>query len=328
MINTNECCVKLFHGEARLADSSPTFVLRIGLPGSSYAVEIAGRLGLPEEICKKASSLLSSGEKSLDKLIKNLEEELKELKNDKLELTEKLSTASELENFYRTRMERLTNDVEAEKKKALDETLDYLVSTRREMEHLVKEIRNSQASDKAVKEFHRNLKAREDGIKQKQKKEKKQKIDHAVFSAGDTVEIISMKQSGEIDELIGKNKAKIKIGNMFTTVELRNLRKIEKQQKTIRQAYKDYSVESDEKVEREIHLRGLTAEEALDKLDIFLDRAIVNGLTQIYVIHGKGAGILRKTLTDYLMKHNEVDSVRLGDFNEGGAGVSVVRLKE
>ena len=79
---------------------------------------------------------------------------------------------------------------------------------------------------------------------------------------------------------------------------------------------------------REIHLRGMTVEEAMEKLEKFLDQALISGLNQIYVIHGKGAGILRRTLTEYLRNHRDVASVRLGDFNEGGAGVSVVKLKE
>ena len=78
----------------------------------------------------------------------------------------------------------------------------------------------------------------------------------------------------------------------------------------------------------EIHLRGMTAEEAMESLGKFLDRAVLANLTQIYVIHGKGTGALRKSLTEYLKQHPDVESLRLGNWNEGGAGVTVVKLKE
>ena len=77
----------------------------------------------------------------------------------------------------------------------------------------------------------------------------------------------------------------------------------------------------------EIHLRGMTVEEALESLERYMDKAVIAGLGQIYVIHGKGTGTLRRVLSDYLRKHREVDSLQLGNWNEGGAGVTVVKLK-
>ena len=66
---------------------------------------------------------------------------------------------------------------------------------------------------------------------------------------------------------------------------------------------------------------------AMEKIDKYLDSALVSGLTQIYVIHGKGTGTLRKVISEYLKKHSAVKSFRLGDWNEGGAGVTIVQLK-
>ncbi|KAA3632643.1 MAG: endonuclease MutS2 [Calditrichaeota bacterium] len=309
------------------ATLAPTYKLRLGIPGSSYAVEIAERLGMPKEICEKAVSLLSSGEKSLDKLITSLEEELKTIRADKNELTEKLEKANQLENYYRTQTDHLKREVETEKSKALADTSDFIVSTRREIEHLVAEIRSSQASDESVKAFHRKLKESEAELKNRVSKPKKKKEIDGTFRIGDTVEIITLNQIGEIDELIGREKAKIKVGNIFTTVDLRNLKKRESASSKPKTKV-SFSFSDNDAPTREIHLRGMTVEEALEKLERFIDHALVSGLGQIYVIHGKGAGILRRMLTEYLRNHKEVASVRLGDFNEGGAGVSVVKLKE
>lgn len=307
---------------------TPTYQLRLGLPGSSYAVEIAGRLGMPDSICHKASSLLSSGEKSLDRLIASVEEELKEITKDRTELSERLKKATELQEYYETQTKHLKKEIESEKERSLAETKSFLEQTRKEIENLVRDIRKSQASEKAVKEFHRKLKEKEKVINQLRDKAESESLDHAVYRSGDLVEIISLHQQGEIEQLIGKDKARIKIGSFFTTVELRNLKKIESQTRLEEPIDKGISIVSDNSIAREIHLRGMTVEEALEKLDRFLDRAVVNGLTQIYVIHGKGSGKLRRTLTEHLKNHPEVASLRLGNWNEGGAGVTIVKLRE
>lgn len=310
---------------------APTYRLRLGIPGSSYAIDIARRLGMPEKICRDATGLISSGEKSLDNLIESLEDELKTLRNDKNELNERLTKATELEKFYKTQSEKLTKDVEQEKEKALADTKEFLDQTRKEIERLVADIRNSQASEKAVKEFHRRLKSNEEHIRRELTDIKKTKpVDQTSFAVGDPVEIISLKQEGEIEEIIGPEKARIKVGNFFTTAEIRNLRKLDKLnfETTPRSRTTTVRYEENDAISPEVHLRGMTVEEALDKLERFLDQAVIAGLHQVYVIHGKGAGILRRSLTEYLKSRTDVASMRLGDFNEGGLGVTVVKLKD
>ncbi|TET94998.1 MAG: hypothetical protein E3J26_03560 [Candidatus Zixiibacteriota bacterium] len=232
-----------------------------------------------------------------------------------------------MEEYYRTQSDRLNTDIQQEKKKALAETEEYLEQTRREIEKLVADIRKSQASKKAVKEFHRNLKQREKKIKELQSHLELEEPDGAIFNKGDIVEILTLKQQGEIEQLLGNDRAKVKVGNILTTVALRNLRKITlSSDKKKPQRVTSYSVEEAERPE--IHLRGMTAEEALESLERFLDRAVVAGFSQVYIVHGKGTGVLRRTLTQYLKNHPEVVSLRLGDWNEGGAGVTIAKLKE
>ena len=306
---------------------APTYRLYLGIPGSSYAVEIANRLGLAEEICQQASSLVGKGEKSLDRLIASLEEELGKLKQDRMELTDRLTRAKQLEEYYRTLYDQINTDVQQEKKKALAETQEFLDQTRREIERLVADIRKSQASKKAVKEFHHNLQQRQRELKHFQSSLEQQEPDGATFNKGDIVEILTLKQQGEIEQLLGNDRAKVKVGSVLTTVALRNLRKItppSKEKRGLRAT--SYSVEEAERPE--IHLRGMTVEEALESLEKFLDRAVVAGFSQVYIIHGKGTGALRRTLTRYLKNHPEVVSLRLGDWNEGGAGVTIAKLKE
>ena len=304
----------------------PTYRLQLGLPGSSYAVEISKRLGMPQEICDKALELIGSGERSLTNLIGELEAELGQVRLDKIALNKRLEQASELESEFKSETSRLKIETDKEKEKALSETAAFLDTTRRDIEKLVAEIRKSQASKESLKEFHDKIKKNQEEVKKRLDKMRKEPS-LTELKAGDRVHVLSFNKDGEIEQLLGNDKAKVRIGNIVTTVELRNLSQSQTAPAKISRREKS-AVRIETSVAPEIHLRGMTVEEALEKLDKYLDQAVVAGLGRIYVIHGKGTGTLRRILSDFLMKHPEVDSMRLGDWNEGGAGVTVVKLKD
>lgn len=308
---------------------TPTYRLQLGIPGSSYAVEIATRLGLPGSIGNHAAKLLGKSERSLTELISSLETELVKVRDDRAELTDRLEKARQLEEFYRAQTEKLQAELEKNKKEALAEIENFITHTRSETERLVNDIRKTQADKKTTKAFHRNIQNARNQINKLTARldDQKKKIDQTSFNKGDRVRIISLNSEGEIEELIDKNKARIKIGNVTTVAELRNLEKLTPPDKTpsLKSAAK---ITAETTMSPEIHLRGMTAEEAMESLGKFLDRAVLANLTQIYVIHGKGTGALRKSLTEYLKQHPDVESLRLGNWNEGGAGVTVVKLKE
>ena len=307
---------------------SPTYHLQLGIPGSSYAVEIASRLGMPQEICGRASELIGSGERSLTALISSLEAELATVRTDKINLSQRLLDAQEAETKYRTLADKLKVEVEAEKKKQLAETETLLDMTRKETERLVGEIRKTGASAEAIKQMHQTLKSLGDEVgKQKSvisKKPPRRSLDK--FSEGDRVHLIDLGQDGDIVGLVGADKARVRVGNITTVVELRSLQKLatETPGKPMRSVS---HVNAESVTTPEIHLRGMTGEEAIEALDRFLDKAVVGGIHQVYVIHGKGTGTLRRTLSEYLKKHRDVATIRLGDWNEGGAGVTIVTLK-
>ncbi|MEK7774927.1 MAG: Smr/MutS family protein, partial [Candidatus Zixiibacteriota bacterium] len=308
------------------ATLSPNYNLRIGLPGSSYAVEIAERLGMPADICRNAAELVGTSERSVADLVASLEEQLKHVRQDKSDLSERLHQAETLETQYRLKTEKLSREIEVEKKHALEETQEFVDQTRREMEHLVAEIRTSQASADSVRQFQKTVRTKETETRSR-REQLQEKPSSEPLSVGDRVMILSLNAPGEIEAMIGKDKARVKTGNVVTTVELRNLRRTDANlPKPLPRVARGTQGESS--ADREIHLRGMTVEEAMEALERFIDRSVVAGLHQIYVIHGKGTGILRKQLTTYLKGHTEVAGLRLGDWNEGGAGVTIVTLKE
>ena len=309
---------------------APTYRLKIGLPGSSYAVEIAGRLGMPKSVCAQASKLLGTGERSLADLISSVEAQLVRIRSDQSELSDRLARAKSMETEYQAKLESFKKDTEAERVKALEETSSLLDATRKETERLVAEIRASQASKESIKQLQKTLKQSTTAVsdlKARQETERLRSIDALKFLKGDAVRIVTLNKEGQIESLIGKDRAKVKVGNVMTVVEIRNLRHIDAALPVAR--LKPVAGQNlDEVLSPEIHLRGMTAEEGKEALERFLDKAIVAGLRQVYVIHGKGTGALRRSLTEYLRDHKEVASIRLGDWNEGGAGVTIVELKQ
>ena len=305
---------------------APTYRLNLGLPGSSYAIEIAGRLGMPKLICDRAAEFCGTSERSLADLIESVEKELATIKEDRKELTERLKQARDLERSNRSRSEQLQKSGDSAVDDYLAETEQFLNDTRRDVERLVADIRDSQASKEAVQEFHRNLKKKQKHLVQRRRKPKEKTGSNANIAVGDSVRVLSLDKSGEVVQLIGNDRAKVQLGNITTTVPLRNLALINSPGERAPAARLAGYTPNDD-ISPEIHLRGMTVDEAMEALNRFLDSAVVAGLQQVYVIHGKGTGALRKGLTTFLKNHPEVASLRLGDWNEGGAGVTIVKLK-
>jgi DNA mismatch repair protein MutS2 len=309
---------------------APTYKLQLGIPGASYAVEIAGRLGIPEEICSHASKLLGSSERSMGELIASLEVELSQVRDDRARLTERLDKVDQLEQYYRTQTEKFEREIDEQRGKSLSETDQLLESARKELEKLVADIRKNQAEGGSVKEAHKFIRQTKAGVEQlgerlRKKKKRPRRPDR--FASGDRVRIISLNQEGDLIELIGNDRARVQVGAINTVVKIRDLEKKAGARPPIQTASAGRTPSSDD-ASREIHLMGMTVDEATEALDRFLDQAVVSGLGQVYVVHGKGTGKLRRSLSEYLKAHREVDSIRLGNWNEGGAGVTIVKLKK
>jgi len=305
----------------------PTFNLHIGIPGGSYAVEIAHRLGLSKDVASHASKLLGKGERSLTNLIESLERDLSTLRKDKTALEEKLENASRLEDHYNNQIKKLQDEIGQTKRQHLHDLETTLNESRIEIERLVKEIRESKASEESVKRTHKFLKEKRNQFDHLKRKHIPRKSSPNQLEPGDLVLIDSLQQQGEFVDMAGSGKARVRIGNMMSTVAVNELKKIANHDNQQTESGGSVNMRDLSAPGPEIHLRGMTVEEAKESLDKFLDSAVLSGLSQIYVVHGKGTGTLRKSLGVFLKKHPAVKEIRLGDWNEGGAGVTVVKLK-
>ncbi|MFQ5606496.1 MAG: endonuclease MutS2 [Candidatus Zixiibacteriota bacterium] len=306
----------------------PTYRLQMGVPGSSYAIEIAERLGMPREIVDSATGELGSEERSLAGLISTMEEQLRQLRADSASLGEKLASSEVLERRYRARLEELERGVEEQKNTALSETEELVKNTRAELERIVREVRESQASKKTVQDAHLTIKAQSAALNEmKAPRSVERSTAPEDIRPGDFVWINPLKVDGEVAELVGDDRLKVRVGNMLNLVNRSEVTRANLPPGQTSPRRDPAGVRDETAPMSEIHLRGLTVEEAKEKLDKFLDSAILSGLGQVYVIHGKGTGTLRKALTAYLKEHPAVRDLRLGDWNQGGAGVTVVTLK-
>ncbi len=310
----------------------PTFRLRIGHPGSSYAIDIAHRLGLPSEMAKKASQLLGSDERSLDNLIARLDEDLKTLNQRNRELEDRLAGAGRLEEFYRAQKEQLATKERELTKQFTEKFQQQLENGKEAINRLIKEIRETQAASRKIKESQQKLAGFEKEIADRKKViTPKRESDGRLLKKGDLVWIEKFKTEGEVIEMVGKKKARVAIGSASMVVDTIELERREQEPKGPKGGRRDAKVEATAAqgdFHPEIMLRGLTVEEALERLDKFLDDAVVAGIGQVYVVHGKGTGTLRRHLTTYLKNHKAIKSIRVGDWNEGGHGVTIARLKE
>ncbi len=307
---------------------NPTYRLHMGVPGASYAVEIASRLGMSKPITDEAARFLGKGERSLNKLTQSLENELGTLRKDKADLEERLKKARQLEEYYKAQLDKLEREVDESKKRQLAEIESLLNDTRVELERQVREIRESSASEESVKRAHKNLKDMRERLSHLKKKETPHRSGKYEPEIGDRVKITHLGHEGEVVEISGDDRAKVQVGNVTMTVEKDSLAPATVVSRTEKNASQRVAPLNVENIEPELHLRGMTAEEAFEAMDRYLDKAVMNGMRQVYIIHGKGTGALRKAVAEYLRGHKAVDSFRLGNWNEGGAGVTIVQLKK
>jgi DNA mismatch repair protein MutS2 len=201
--------------------------------------------------------------------------------------------------------------------------------TRRELEGLVKAIREKQAGREIVKETQARIRQMEEEFDQKRERlEPRKRSKQEKLESGDPVWIETLQASGELIEAVPSSESwRVQIGSMISVVKSEHLTKIEENEpKPSLPGGVNYAPFDD--ISPQVNVRGMTVEEATDVLDHLIDRASVANLATIYVLHGKGTGALRRGIKEYLSKHQLVKDFRLGYVNEGSSGVTVVTLKQ
>ncbi len=334
----NGCC------EFDVASLKPTYRLLIGVPGRSNAFAISSRLGIEESVIERAKQLVSSDNASFEDVIETLEKSRQdfETKRDEAERIRLEANKAKAEaQKYKDSIEELRKK---ELEKAQEQATRIVEQAKRsayalvnELEELKKE--SAKSKDKAeaarrAKQLMKKSMGEFDDITNPVTAAladddsyvvpKNLKIGDEVILAdiGKTATVTALEnKKGEVEVLAGI----IKMRTPKENLRLSKNRQPEKKKQMPKKAQHEFKVAGADKTECD--LRGMNVEEGIMELERHLDRCMRLGLTEISVIHGKGTGVLRKGIQDYLKKCKFVKSFRLGTFGEGESGVTIVTLK-
>ncbi|MGA7160517.1 MAG: endonuclease MutS2 [Bacteroidota bacterium] len=310
----------------------PTFNFRIGVPGSSYALEIARRLGVPSTLIAEAEKMAGEQKSRLEKLIVDLESRSQSLSKQIFVVDTERLKLNDLVKNYETKLKGLKEEVKLIKSKAIEEAKEIIDRANSIIEKSVKEIRLRQADKNSIIESKEEIKILEKEILSVENAlmniesdaPDHQRVDK--MTKGSVVKLILNSQVGEILQPPDSNGLlQVAFDNLKLRVHINDVIPFKKSDAT---SHFYTAVPLDAKVEREIDVRGLYGDEALGAVDKFIDSAIFTGLHQVNIIHGKGSGALRKKISLFLKSDSRIKSHRFGEWNEGGMGVTIVDLKD
>ena len=311
----------------------PLFRLRIGVPGRSWGIEMAGRLGLREDIVMRAREKMGDEAVRLEELLAHLERTERAVIEEQLELERKEQKLTSLIESYRDNLDTLEQEREDLEQKARKEALEIVSSTRREMEHLIKNIRVTQAERKVVREAQRQVREKKAEFEEVARKRKRKRGDLRIqdISEGAWYEITSL---GLIGRALPVREDSDKVfleltGGLRVETSVEDLDPADRESidKTDHPGHSWTVSRSDGPVMTELMVRGYDRQEAIEMVDAFLDKAVLQGLGQVTIIHGIGRGVLKRAIYQMLKKDPRVREFRPGDPSFGGDGVVVVELK-
>jgi DNA mismatch repair protein MutS2 len=305
----------------------PMYRLEVGKPGSSYAFEIAQKIGLPQNVLNLAKNKISSGQKKVDSLLVDLEREKKEIFDTKLKLDKQqrrvdalLAENEELKTF-------LDENRKALLKEAKQEAKDIILNANKLVENTIAEIKSSNADKEVTKNLRDNLNVELQRNTAKPEVIKPKIAVDEDLKPGDWVKLIDGDTTGQIIELI-KDNVVIAMGQLRTVVKKKRVEKVAKS--TVPKEVRRSSVNHTSDIASfspEIDVRGMRTEDALFAIEKLFDRALMMGFGTLKILHGKGDGILRKMIRQYLKKYDQVDRMEDEHPDRGGQGITYVYLK-
>ncbi|MBD0403823.1 endonuclease MutS2 [Flammeovirga sp. EKP202] len=318
---------------------SPLYKLEQGQPGSSFALEIAQKIGLPKKVVNIARHKAGRKKINMEELLRNLEEEKKEFtkKNKEVSrLEQKLKSATEK---FETKSIELQNKKQNIMDKARKDAQKVLDTANRKIELTIKEIRETNAEKEKTKQLRKNIENFKNSnqpskkITNKKEEEPSYEVIGGTITIGDAVRIKGQGSIGEVAALTAK-EAEIIIGSLRTNVKLNRLERISKKEfrKEVRDIVSSQSAASNLTQRRidfnsQLDLRGKRAEEVMYELDDFMDTALMLGETSVRILHGKGTGALREVVRNHLKSFRGIKNVSDDHPDRGGAGVTVVTLR-
>ncbi|MDT3696930.1 MAG: endonuclease MutS2 [Ignavibacterium sp.] len=303
---------------------SPTYRFHLGIPGSSYAFEIAQRSGISESILNNAKKNIDDDKYSLERFLSELEEKSNKLNKKLNELEIENTRLKGLSALYKRSYEKIENEKKEILKKVKTESDLYLDSVNKQIEKVIKEIREKDASKEVIKEAKKIIK----DIKEENKNIfifLNDKTDNnRQYKVGDTVGIKNSSTVGKIVDintekeyatiLVGAIKMKVKLSELIEAVESKSVHK---------ETFNNFPVTE---INYRLDIRGERPEEAEYKVIRFVDEAYQASLDKVEILHGKGTGVLKKTVWDILKHHDKIKNYYYAAIEFGGEGITIVEL--
>lgn len=318
----------------------PTYRLLIGVPGSSNAFEISRRLGLSPHIVDRARQFLTREQERVEDLIQGIHATRAELEKELAEARRLRAEAQRMREEYERRYGDAQRKAAEVVEKARAQAQQILATARREAEAVIAELKQALREQREAERLQAIQSARdrlararaaveptEEELRARRKGEVPQGL-----KPGDRVRIVSLDTTGYVlAEPDAQGNVLVQAGIIKMTVALEDLERAEEEPPAAaaggRTRARALGAAKARAISPEIDLRGLMVDEALERVDKFLDDAVLAGLDQVRIIHGKGTGALRKAVTEALRHDRRVVSYRLGGVGEGGDGVTVAKLK-
>ncbi|MDR3140929.1 MAG: Smr/MutS family protein [Tannerellaceae bacterium] len=336
----------------------PLFKLSIGNPGSSFAIEIARKTGLPEDVITDASSIVGSDYINMDKYLQDIVRDKRYWETKRHNIRQQEKKLEDLAARYEQNLDTVDKQRKDIIRQAKETAEQIITAANAKIENTIREIKEAQAEKeqtrqarKALDDFKASvleaeeadariarqmdkLKRRQDPKRQKQKAANSPLFDKEVIEAGSNVRLKGQTSAGTVLEVHGK-QALVAFGMIKSTVQVDRLEKVSKGQ--IKEAIRRSTFVSaqttddmrDKKLNfrQELDVRGMRGDEALQAVTYFIDDAILVGVSPVRILHGTGTGILRQLIRDYLHSLPGIQTCHDEHVQFGGAGITVVELE-
>jgi DNA mismatch repair protein MutS2 len=329
----------------------PTYELRVGVPGASAGINIAQRLGLNKQITDSARERLTTQTQDVSKFLDRLHSELRDLERERALAQKKeedlgrelkrLEAEGQQEQRNKTRdferkMESLIKDFEYQVREAVSAVQDRAAAQKlsKQAEQRIAKLRRE-----FKEQFDASVVAHKTGADRDDPNARPHEVKH--ISEGDTVKLKSLGRTAVIKRKVDENTFEVEIGNMKMKIPRHDVAEVfstgghgssaragVNPVAAARAKGISISLKEDSSAPMEINVIGRNVDEATSQVEKFIDRAFLAGLTRVRIVHGSGMGILRKALRQFLKTHPHVATVSEPQQNEGGAGATVVELRE
>lgn len=321
---------------------TPTYRLLIGVPGKSNAFEISKKLGLSESVIERATEHIKHGDMEFENVISSIEDDKRKAAADRLdaesmraEIEERLKKLEEKEKAISEKRADIIAEAKREARELLRETKSAVKDVQKDLRRLQKSGAHTNLNTGALEKSRRKINEAEDLVSEKVVKQvNSEPVSADTLKIGDRVKLLTIGQNGTILSLPDeKGNLMINIGALKVKARLQDLMLINegkdrKPQAKSSSKYGSLLRSKSSSVSASINVKGKNLEDALADVEKYLDDVYMAGLDMVSIIHGRGGGILKDGIRQMLKRKKYVDSYGAASYNDGGEGVTIVRMKK